>query len=229
MFVNTEVIADSNLSGPSSGVAGASYDYTLTAHSASGHALEYQIYWGHGDGPGEEDWFDINPATGSAALSHSWPVDGEDHNYQVDYGVRCKTHNDVQEWASIWVSIPGETITNHTLDGPAEGLVGIDYDFTVTGSSPDGHLLEYKFDWGDGFPTDWAALGGGTAVESYHWAYPGEFTVKASVRCATHNHVLSEKQQLVTITSDTPPGWIFGDDFEYGDTEDWSAAVGLVP
>jgi hypothetical protein len=221
MFVNPEVVSDRSLSGPSSGVSGMSYDYTLTAQSASGHSMQYQVYWGHGDGPGEEEWFDINPANGTAALSHSWPIDGADHNYQVDYGVRCKTHNDVQEWASIWVSIPGETITNHTLDGPTEGLVGVDYDFTVTGVSPGGHSLEYKFEWGDGFPTDWAALNGGTAGESYHWAFPGEFTVKASVRCATHNHVLSEKEQLVTITSDTPPGWIFGDGFESGNLEAW--------
>lgn len=226
MFVNTEVISDSSLSGPSSGVAGFSYDYTLTAHSASGHTLEYQVYWGHGDAPA---WQDLNSVTGTAALSHAWPVDGVDHDYQVDYGVRCKQHTSVEEWSSITVSIPGETIIGHTLDGPTEGLVGVDLEFTVTGTSSQGHDLQYRFDWGDGFPTEWQSLTGSTATESYHWASPGEFTVTAGLRCATHNHVLSEKQQLVTITSDTPPGWIFSDDFEYGDTEDWSAAVGLVP
>ncbi len=229
MFVNPEEVSDYSLDGPGSGIAGVSYPYTLTAHTTSGHAMQYQIYWGHGDGPGPEDWFDLDPATGTAQLSHAWPVDGVDRVYQVDYGVRCKDHPSVLEWGSIEVSIPGETIVDHTLDGPTEGLVGVDLEYTVTGTSSQGHALEYKYDWGDGFPTEWADLTGGSATQSYAWAYPGEFTVTASVRCATHNHVLSERQQVVTITSDTPPGWIFGDDFEYGDTEDWSAAVGLVP
>ena len=88
---------------------------------------------------------DLNPTTGVAALSHTWPVDGQDHNYQIDFGVRCKQHTSVVEWTSITVSIPGETITNHTLTGPTDGLVGIDYGFTATGTSPDGHSLEYKF------------------------------------------------------------------------------------
>ncbi len=64
-------------------------------------------------------------------------------------------------------------------------------------------------------------LPAGTATPSYHWAYPGEFTVRSSVRCTLHNHVLSEKEQLVNITSATPPGWIFGDGFESGDLGAW--------
>jgi ELWxxDGT repeat protein len=222
VFIHPEARADQSLVGPTSGVAGTSYDYTLTAHSESGHQMQYQIYWGHGDGPGPDDWFDLDPVTGSTQLAHSWPIDGQDHDYGVEYGVRCKDHpNAFQEWDSISVVIPGETITDHTLVGPTEGLVGVDYDFTVTGTSPDEHTLEYKFEWGDGFPTNFETLDGGTATVSYHWAYPGEFTVRSSVRCTTHNNVLSEKEQLVTITSDTPPDLIFADGFESGTTSAW--------
>ncbi len=82
MFIDPEVVSDKALEGPSSGVSGASYDYTLTAHSASGHAMQYQIYWGHGAGPGADEWYDIDPVTGIEELSHTFPVDGFDHNYQ---------------------------------------------------------------------------------------------------------------------------------------------------
>ena len=143
--------------------------------------------------------------------------------------MRCKVHNGVEEWDSISVSIPGETITDHTLEGPSEVLVGVDSDFTVTGISPDEHALEYKFEWGDDFPTTFAALSGGTATVSYHWALAGEYTVRSSVRCAAHNHVLSEKTIVVTVTSGTPPGWLFGDDFESGDVSEWSSAAGTAP
>ena len=219
-----EAVSVRSLTGPSSGVSGVSYPYTLTAHTHSGHAMEYKVWWGHVP---EGVWQDLDPTTGTAQLSHAWPVDGVDHDYQVGFDVRCKAHTWASDWSSITVSIPGETIHNHTLDGSSDGLVGVDQEFTVTGSSSQDHTLQYKFDWGDNFPTTFETLSGGTAIESYHWAYPGEFTVTASVRCATHSQVLSQKTMVVTITSDTPPGWIFGDDFEFGDLEDWSAAVGV--
>ena len=226
MFINPEVVGEISLEGPSSGAAGVSAAYVLTGRSASGHAMQYYMDWGHSGA--QTGWLDINPATGTVDLSHAWPSDG---TYHLQYGVRCATHDGVEAWSETWVTILGETMATHTLEGPAEGLVGVDLEFTVTATSSEDHDLQYRFDWGDGFPTDWATLDNGTdtAVASYHWAYADEFTVTASVRCAAHNHVLSEKAMVVTITSDTPPGWIFGDDFEYGDTEDWSAAVGLVP
>ena len=194
VWIVPEAVSDRSLTGPTSGVAGVSYDYTLTAHTHSGHAMEYKIWWGHSP---ENSWQDLDPVTGTAQLSHSWPVDGVDHAYQVGFDVRCKAHTWASDWSSITVSIPGETILGHTLDGPTEGLVGVDLEFTVAGTSSQEHALQYKFDWGDGFPTEWVALSGGTATPSYAWAYPAE--------------------------------WIFGDDFEFGDLEDWSAAVGVTP
>ncbi len=219
-----EAVSDRSLTGPASGVAGVSYDYTLTAHTHSGHAMEYKVWWGYGS---ETVWQDLDPATGTADLSHAWPVDGADHEYQVGFDVRCRAHTWASDWSSITVSIPGETILNHTLDGPTEGLVGVDQEFTVTGTSSQGHTLQYKFDWGDGFPTEWQSLGSGSASETYHWGFAGEFTVKGNVRCATHDHVLSEKTTVVTVTSDTPPGWIFGDGFESGGGGQWSSSVGM--
>jgi ELWxxDGT repeat protein len=221
MFVDPEVVSEISLEGPSSGAAGVSADYVLTGRSASGHAMQYYMDWGHSGA--QTGWLDINPATGTVDLSHSWPADG---TYHLQYGVRCKTHTDtVQEWSETWVTILGETMATHTLDGPTEGQVGVDLEFTVTATSSDGHDLEYKFDWGDGFPTDWAPLDNGTdtVVLSYAWAYADDFAVTSWVRCATHNHVLSEKTTAVTITSDTPTGEIFTDGFESGNTSSWTA------
>jgi ELWxxDGT repeat protein len=221
MFVDGEVVSEISLAGPSSGAAGVSMDYVLTGRSASGHPMQYYMDWGDA----QTGWLDIDPATGTVDLSHTWPADG---TYHIQYGVRCSTHNDVQEWSETWVTILGETMATHTLDGPAEGQVGVDLEFTVTATSSDGHDLEYKFASGDGFPTDWAPLDNGsdTAVTSYAWAYPDEFTVTSSVRCATHTHVLSEQTQVVTIAFEPPPGEVFSDGFESGDTTGWS---GLVP
>jgi hypothetical protein len=226
MFIDPEVVSEISLEGPSSGAAGVSADYVLTGRSASGHAMQYYMDWGHSGA--QTGWLDINPATNSVDLSHSWLADG---TYHLQYGVRCKTHNSVEEWGESYVTILGETMATHTLDGPTEGDVGNDLEFTVTATSSDDHDLEHKLDWGDGYPTDWTSLDNGTdtAVQSYAWAYEDDFTVTSTVRCATHNHVLSEKTMVVTVTSGTPPGWLFGDDFELGDVSKWSSSAGAGP
>ena len=216
MFIDPEIVSEILLSGPSSGAAGVSADYVLTGRSASGHAMQYYMDWGHTGA--QTGWLDINPATGTVDLAHAWPADG---TYHLQFGARCKAHTGIEEWSETWVTILGETITAHTFSGPATGLVGVDLEYSVAGTSSDGHDLQYKFEWGDGFPTDWAALSSGSASQSYHWASPGEYTVKSSIRCTTHNHVLSEKEQLVTIAPGLPPGWIWGDGFESGDIEAW--------
>jgi hypothetical protein len=59
--------------------------------------------------------------------------------------------------------------------GPTGGYIQTNYSFSTTGSDPDGDLLEYRFDWGDGGISGW----GGASARTHAWSTTGSFCVKA--------------------------------------------------
>jgi hypothetical protein len=61
--------------------------------------------------------------------------------------------------------------------GPSGGLPNTGYNFTTSASDPDGDVLDYRFDWGDGVISNW-----GTASRSHFWSSTGAYCVKARAR-----------------------------------------------
>jgi hypothetical protein len=61
--------------------------------------------------------------------------------------------------------------------GPSSGLPNTGYNFTASASDPDGDLLDYRFDWGDGVISSW-----GSATQSHFWSSTGVYCVKAQAR-----------------------------------------------
>jgi hypothetical protein len=49
--------------------------------------------------------------------------------------------------------------------------------FTTTATDPNGHSLEYRYDWGGGVLSNWGAAG-----QSHSWAAAGQYLVKAQAR-----------------------------------------------
>jgi ELWxxDGT repeat protein len=103
-----EAISSPELTGPSSGSTGFSYDFTVDADSNYSHDLEYTVYWG--DGADDIDWTPFGSGIRSVDLSHAWGFAAE-HTIQV--GVRCATHTDLENWMDTTISIS---------DGPAPGI-----------------------------------------------------------------------------------------------------------
>jgi hypothetical protein len=62
--------------------------------------------------------------------------------------------------------------------GPSSGFPNTGYDFTTSASDPDGDLLDYRFDWGDGDISDW----GGAFARTHAWSSTGNFCIKAQAR-----------------------------------------------
>jgi hypothetical protein len=98
LFGRIETVSPpSTPSGPASGIAGTSYNYSTTgALSSSGHPVEYQFDW-KGDGTDLSPW-------GSATQSKTWAVPG---TYNVKARARCVTdHTVVSSWSqSLTVAI----------------------------------------------------------------------------------------------------------------------------
>lgn len=91
-------------------------------------------------------------------------------------------------------------------NSPNSGYVDTDYTFSTSGSDPDGDSIEYRFDWGDGVISNWAA-----SSQSHAWSSPGTYCIKAQVQdihgatsdwSGCHNITISIKTYIITATAD---------------------------
>ncbi|OEU63361.1 MAG: hypothetical protein BBJ57_13710 [Desulfobacterales bacterium PC51MH44] len=64
-----------------------------------------------------------------------------------------------------------------TPTGPANGYPQTGYSFSTSASDPDGDMLEYKFDWGDGNISSW-----GASSRTHSWSSTGNFCVKTQAQ-----------------------------------------------
>jgi hypothetical protein len=80
---------------------------------------------------------------------------------------------------------PSDSASTPSVSGPAEGDIGVNYEFSAFSTNPYGHDIQYRFDWGDGSPyteTGWYA-DGATGYASHPWSSEGIFNVKVQARC----------------------------------------------
>jgi len=97
---------------------------------------------------------------------------------------------------------PPEAIGTPAIpSGPSAGVIGQSLNFTAGGSTSNlGHLIEYRFDWGDGNISEW-----GAASRNVVYTQTGTHAVRAQARCQTHNAVVSgwSPEKWVTLSGYT--------------------------
>jgi hypothetical protein len=71
-----------------------------------------------------------------------------------------------------------------TITGKQYGNNGTEYEYTFTSSDPDGDLVSYYIDWGDGKKSDWSTFkqSGKPYSKSHTWTERGTYTVQAKAR-----------------------------------------------
>jgi hypothetical protein len=80
---------------------------------------------------------------------------------------------------------PADVASTPSVSGPAQGVVGISYEFSAFSTNPYGNNVQYRFDWDDGSPyteTGWYS-DGATAYASHSWSSGGTYNVKVQARC----------------------------------------------
>ena len=86
----------------------------------------------------------------------------------------------------IGVSVPANQVPTVATapSGVDHGLPGTTYEFEVTGSDPESHNLEYRFDWGDSQVSDWVGpYASGDACKLTHtWTDEGIYQVRVQAR-----------------------------------------------
>ncbi len=93
-----EEISSAVVTGPTSGVVGTEYPFTLTATTNTDHDLEYQIHWGDGT---PDQWVAFGSGLTSIEISHTWSFAG---SFPVDAEVRCIEHQ-IGSLESVGVTI----------------------------------------------------------------------------------------------------------------------------
>lgn len=96
--------------------------------------------------------------------------------------------------------------------GSSTGKVYVSYHYYTAATDPDGDLVRYRFDWGDGTYSTWSPLyPSGTLATTYHyWPQPGSYQVRAQAMDEYGAQGMWSQPLLVTITGgnsapNTPP------------------------
>jgi hypothetical protein len=167
------------LTGPDTGVINELYTYSAVSTEPDGEDVFYFFDWGDGTNSGWIGPYDSGQE-GSAQIS--WSATGT-------YTIRAKA-KDINGAQSSWsTSIMMTIMTDRppatpTITGPAEGEPGNLYLYTVTTTDPDGDMVFYYIDWGDGQTSEWVGPynSGATASVTHEWAEEGAYTVQAKAK-----------------------------------------------
>jgi hypothetical protein len=167
------------LTGPNSGVIDVMYTFNAVTTEPDGENVYYFFDWGDGSNSG---WLGPYTQGQQIAAQKAWSVEGT-------YTVRVKA-KDINQAQSGWSAPISMTILTDrppnapTMTGASEGEPGHFYLYTLTTIDPDGDMVYYYIDWGDGQTTVWVGPynSGAIATVSHQWTEEGTYTVQAKAK-----------------------------------------------
>ena len=81
------------------------------------------------------------------------------------------------------VEKPNNPPVSPTIEGPAKGKIGEEYEYSFTSTDPDEDDIFYYIDWGDGQVDEWIGPYGSEKVNISHiWGEKGTYTIKAKAK-----------------------------------------------
>jgi hypothetical protein len=167
------------LTGPTTGVINEVYTYSAVATDPDGENVYYYFEWGDGTNSG---WLGPYSSGQQIPAQKSWSAPS---TYTVH--VKAKDINQVpSEWSNpllvtILIDRPPNT---PTINGPAKGKPGTSYLYTFTTTDPDGEMVYYYIEWGDGQVSEWVGPynSGAKASVTHQWAQKGNYTIRAKAK-----------------------------------------------
>jgi len=132
-------------SGPTTLNVGESGTYSTSA-TDSGEQVQYRFDWGDGE---ISDWTTLGASGHTDSMSHSWSSPG---TYAVKAQARDE-HGATSGWSSsltVTVSMVNNPPEIPSIDGPTHGKKGTEYPYSIVSIDPDGDMIKYIIDWGDG-------------------------------------------------------------------------------
>jgi hypothetical protein len=126
------------------------------------------------------------------------------------------TYYETFEWGSIFgnpdltmgsVSTSNPPLTPPIPTGPTHGVRYVDYTYTTSTTDPDGDLIYYMFNWGDGTSSEWLGpYSSGQTIAAFHqWSAIGNYSVKVKARDTNGATSHWSDSLLVSIVLNDPP------------------------
>lgn len=169
--------------GPSTRLVGQSGTYNTSAIDPNGDQVQYRFDF---DANGTHDYSAytvLMPSGQTGSMSHIWNTSGA-------YIVKAQARDSVGQtsnWSSgltVVISTVNQPPNTPLVTGPSQVKVGVMAEFTATSLDPNGDMIEYYFDFGDGTNSGWTPMvnSGFAAHVNHSFTKKGTYTVKAKVR-----------------------------------------------
>ncbi len=157
-----------------------SYNFSTFTSDPDDDNVSYGWDW---DGDLQVDeWSDWLSPNDTCNMSHTWNTPG---NYKIS--VKAKdNHYAESNWSnSLTVTITKENLPPNapTINGPTSGKKGIEYEYTINATDPDGNNIKYFVDWDDGNTVWTNYYKSGTEIKLKHtWNSMSTFTIRTKAK-----------------------------------------------
>ena len=170
---------------------------TLSNPSPSNHATGQSIHadlsWTGGDpDAGDTVTYDVcfGTSTSPPLISNGQSGTTYDpgtlsYNTKYYWKIIATDNHGASTSGSLWDFTTGSAPNNppntpSTPSGPSSGYTVTSYTYSTSATDPDGYLVKYTFDWGDGTTSETGFVNSGTtASKSHSWSSAGTYYVKA--------------------------------------------------
>ena len=196
-------------SGDLTGKSGVTYTYSTKATDPDGNKVKFTFDWGDGT----TSTTSLVSSGASASASHSWSISPgsiktfnvavkatDEHGMDSRFSYPCRI-SIIAEKENHPPAIPSIPV------GPTSGYSEKPYTFKTLSTDPDGDMLKYIFDWGDGSTQTDFFPSGQEVTASHSWNVPAGSTRSYKVRaiCADTRYLTSRypywsSPLVITIT-----------------------------
>jgi hypothetical protein len=138
----------------------------------NGTGLEFKWAWSWTIG---EHW--------TSSATWSWWQIGLDYGKGI--GVIETLVDNVSLGYSNWYSVGGNSPPETpTITGETDGEIDTSYDYTFTGTDPDGFQISYFVDWGDDTTTEWTTFSDSSdpIILAHTFTSKGDYTITCKVK-----------------------------------------------
>ena len=145
-------------------------DIQFSAYARNG-TLPYSWFWDFGDGNNSTEQ---NPV-------HRYESPG---NYTVMVSVKDGENITISASTWAWIQESNNPPNVPIITGEVEGSIYENYFYTFVTSDPDGSILYFYIEWGDGADSGWigAFNSGEECVMPYRWSEEGTYVIRAKAR-----------------------------------------------
>jgi hypothetical protein len=167
--------AQPTLDGPDHGIYYQNLTYSAVTTEPDGEPIYYQFDWGFGN---TSDWLGPYASGVPVSATHAWAGMGS-------YPVKVLA-KDNKSSTSDWSNIIVVTITGNmppaapAVDGPTSGNSGETYQYTVSATDAENHMVCYRINWDEGATTNWSEYypAGEDVVFSHAFAETGTYRIQ---------------------------------------------------